>query len=200
MTEDQDLETPRSEHSHPGQRWEDQNTDGRQQGHTDVVRNRLVDMIRSRENWYRDVWLFVITLVVLVTVVTAGYSFDRARDASISSKQASEDAKKIAIDNRNFIVQINNDAAARRDESCRYFEQQEELAIRQVRRTYAFLDRLPVADRRSNLTHEIVRGLPDQYRQAQADKAPVYCDAPNVGLPEPGSKLPRQRDFSYLLR
>lgn len=204
MTDDQQIDAPQSPDSDsPGRQYGRRESDGRP--HPD--HHGAWEAVRSRDNWYRDVWLFVITVVVLATVVTAGYSFDRARSASErarsaseDSRQASEDAKKIAIDNRSFIKAINRESIARRDESCRYFERQEAIAVRQIRRTYKFLDGLTSAERRSSLTRAIVLGLPDQYRQAQADKAPSYCDDPRIGLPEPGPKLPKQRDFSFLLR
>jgi hypothetical protein len=200
VTDDEQTKRPTSPEHNPSRRWGDQNIGKRAGDEPPKNRNWFQTTVRSRDNWYRDIWLFIITVVVLATVVTAGYSFDRAREASEDSRQASDDAKKIATDNAIFIRQINRDGADRRDESCHYFEQQEALAVKQIRRTYSYLDRVAGPDRHSLLTREIVQGLPDQYRQAQADKAPKYCDEPGIGLAEPGPELPKQRDFSFLLR
>lgn len=92
------------------------------------------------------------------------------------------------------------ESADRRDQTCLLFERQHETAVVRVERTYDYLDGLKGADRTSTLTGAIVRSLHDTYQEARDSKAPHYCDVPGVGLGEPGTKLPKERLFTYLLK
>jgi len=141
-----------------------------------------------RENWYRDVWLFVITCLMLATLAISA-------DTSDEASRASGEAKKIAVANRAFISSQVEVQTQRRDEQCRFFEQQESASFKRVIASYKYLDDLPRRERHTPLTRAIVRALPDTYKEASASRAPSYCDEPGIGLPEPGPRLPKQRTF-----
>lgn len=152
------------------------------------LRSRL--KFRARENWYRDVWLLIVSGIVLYTVVI--------------STNNTQDAANLAFDNRQLLLRFESDSISRRDESCRYFELQEAAGIQRVRGTYSYLDHLPRSEWGSSLTKAIVLQLPSTYTEAVANKAPSYCNEkpgqPQVGLPETGKRLPAERDFSFMLR
>jgi hypothetical protein len=150
-------------------------------------------VIHARENWYRDVWLFIITGVVLFAVLTAS-------QAGHDAVRASNDAKALAVSNRALIDRIEKDRNARRNDTCVTAERQEATSVKAVIRTYAFLRTLPRSERGTAITRAIVRNLPMTYANAKADRAPKYCDEPGVGLPEPGPRLPQPRSFKYLLK
>lgn len=95
------------------------------------------------------------------------------------------------------LERIAAEGQERRDQTCRSLERQEEAAIVRVRRAYAYLDDLPVAERGASLTRAVITGLAGQYTEAQESVAPAFCNDPGVGLREPGPKLPKQR-FRYL--
>ena len=102
--------------------------------------------------------------------------------------------------------EVEREALERRDQNCVLFERQEISHTQRVIRTYDYLDSLPRSEYGTNLTKAIVRGLPDQYAEAAANRAPAYCNEkprePLVGLPESekfSPQLPRQRDYSHVL-
>ena len=148
--------------------------------------------IRLRENWYRDVWLFAISAIVLYVVVA------QQHNTSEATKLGKETAS-LAIANRELLKRFQSEGIKRRDESCRYFELQESVSTRRVLSTYDYLDHLPKSEWGSPLTQTIIQSLPDTYADAIANRAPDYCNDPGVGLKEPGSKLPKKRDFSFML-
>jgi hypothetical protein len=106
--------------------------------------------------------------------------------------------------------QIKAEAAMRRDENCRIFEDAERTAVERLTRTYEYLDQLPAEDRGTNLTRAVLRGLPAQEAAARAPGAPGYCR--DVRLPrgrvrvvglrdlDPPLRPPARRDFSELSR
>ena len=140
-----------------------------------------------RAGGLRLVRLVLVLVAVGVVVNSAGHVYLFVQNAArVRDTQAA-------------LERSTDEGIERRDQTCRSLERQEESAIKRVRRTYAYLGELPVADRGSNLTKAIIRGLPEQYTEAQESAAPVFCNDPGVGLREPGPKLPKKRDFRYLL-
>lgn len=121
-----------------------------------------------RENGYRDVWLLIISGLLVWAVLG-----------------------------------IASQARTQRDGQCEVFERLEVAAIVKVRTQYAYLEELPREEYGSNLTKAIVRGLPSIYRDAEASRAPAYCNEKGIGLPEVAPfvpALPQRRDFSGLTR
>lgn len=109
-----------------------------------------------RENWYRDLWLFVVTGLTLWAIL----------------------ATKAHVDD------IQREGVARRDQTCRLFERDEKAAIDQLVGTYQYLRGLSVAELKSPLNQAVAAQLDQVESNARASNAPPYCDAPGVGLPE----------------
>ena len=105
----------------------------------------------------------------------------------------------LARENRALADRIVAENRERRDQSCALSERDHLADVKRLRRTYAYLRRLPRDEWGTNLTREVVRGLPDLEREARVDVAPAFCDEPNIGLPEPDPKLPARRNFDRLL-
>jgi hypothetical protein len=109
-----------------------------------------------------------------------------------------------------LFTRLDSEGAQRRDQSCRLFEADHLADVQRLKRTYEYLDRLPVREYGSTLTREIVRSLPTLEDEARADSAPDFCDEPGakaekagadpVGLPEPDPFIPKRRDFGHTLR
>ena len=149
--------------------------------------------LRARENWYRDVWLFVLSAIVLVSVF-------QALAISGDARALSRTTGALSIRNAHLIAQVEAEISRRRNATCLLFEGQEVAAIRSVTNTYALLRQVRRKDRGSLLVVAIVRGLPAAYANAKASKPPAYCNLKGVGLPEPGPQLPKRRSFRYLLK
>lgn len=110
-----------------------------------------------RENWYRDVWLLLISAVVAWSLLAA-------------------DAER----------------ARRADQTCLLFERDYERNVMRLANTYSYLVALGPRERDSSLNRTVLAQLPDTEGAARTSKAPAYCDAPGVGLPEPNPRLPER--------
>lgn len=105
---------------------------------------------------------------------------------------------KLASDNRDAVAQIQAEGRDRRSQTCSTFESEHLQEVRQLSGTYAYLLALTPAERRSTLNRFVVKQLPELERNARSDsdnfgvRVPPYCDAPNVGLPEPDPVAPKR--------
>lgn len=91
---------------------------------------------------------------------------------------------------------FEREANARRDETCRINEHQQEQDIRRLRQAYEYLDGLPAWKRERLLRPRAARAqLASLEADAMEDDAPAYCDEPDVGLPEPDPELPPRPGF-----
>jgi hypothetical protein len=115
------------------------------------------------------------------------------------------------LDNQALLDRIQRESNARRNETCALFERQEAANIARVRGSYRYLLSLPRREWGTSLTVAVVQGLPATEREAIAARAPTYCNAEGVGLPEPPLDacrrdlpsclaLPARHDFSRLLK
>lgn len=105
---------------------------------------------------------------------------------------------------------LATEGAERRDQSCEQFEGDHLADVKRLKRTYAYLDKLPREEWGKPITVAIVQQLPELEEQARKDSAPEFCDEPGakaeargedpVGLPEPDPDVPDRRDFSALLK
>jgi hypothetical protein len=130
------------------------------------------------ENWYRDVWLLIVTIVVAWAVA--------------ASYKTSTDARDAAAANSRIIASIEREGRERRDETCRIFEAEQKSRVTQLRRTYDYVIRLTPRERASTLNKFVFLGLPQMERQAGRSVSPPYCDEPGVGLPGSPPKVPKR--------
>jgi hypothetical protein len=132
------------------------------------VRRRADDAGRSawrvllRENWYRDLWLLAITLVVTFT----------------------------AVKTLGLVQKVANESTERRHQTCTLFEKQEKAAADRLVATYAYLGSLRGGQLEDPLNRAVIASLPDVEREARASVAPAFCNAKGVGLAEPKNPLP----------
>ena len=87
---------------------------------------------------------------------------------------------------------LEQESKDRRDQNCVIQERKEADDIRQLMRTFEYLERQPpdaLTDERT-INPAIIRQLPETIREAREKDAPVYCDEPGVGLSEPGPEVP----------
>ena len=141
------------------------------------------DWRRFRQRWWlrlygppiaRDLWLIVVTILVLQSVHANGNTIDR----------------------------IEREGIERRDQTCTLFETDHLQDAQRLARTYQYLDNLTPAQRREPLNQALVAQLPETEAEARSDSAPPYCDEPGaeaekngaepVGLPEPDPILPER--------
>jgi hypothetical protein len=80
--------------------------------------------------------------------------------------------------------------AERRDQNCHLFEGDHLRDVEDLRSTYKYLNQLTAVERRTAINQAILRSLPMAEGEARVDRAPDYCDAPGVGLPEPDPVVP----------
>lgn len=84
------------------------------------------------------------------------------------------------------------EALARTDQVCRLFEQSHLDDVIQLRQTYKYIVALSPEERKSTINQFIIRQLPTTEKTARTDRAPAFCDEPNVGLPEPDPVVPKR--------
>lgn len=92
-----------------------------------------------------------------------------------------------------------DETTERRSQSCDLFEGQHLDDVKELRRTYKYIEALEPEEISSTLNQFVIRGLPELEDDARNDPAPEYCDDPNIGLPEPDPNLPPKRDYRDLL-
>lgn len=102
--------------------------------------------------------------------------------------------------NHKFVQRLDTEQAERRDQSCNIAEREHKRNVDQLKNTYRYLNTLNKEEARIQINQYIIRTLPRVEETARVDVAPKFCDAPNVGLPEPDPKLPKHKDFRYLLK
>jgi hypothetical protein len=155
-----------------------------------------------------DLVTFAAALLIIAGIIYVAANDARARH-SVESRAVSRNTVLI-IENRRLIRRIEAEGIERRDQTCTLFEGQHLADVKQLRGTYRFLARLPRSEWDEALPKAIVGNLPQLEAKARRDSAPPYCDEPGaaaeakgakpVGLPEPDPKLPKRRDFSYILQ
>lgn len=83
------------------------------------------------------------------------------------------------------IHEQNSETATRRDQLCSILEQREQTDVDALKRTYEYLAGLSVKQLGEPLNRAVLAQLPSTVRAAETPDAPLYCDDPGVGLPEP---------------
>lgn len=88
------------------------------------------------------------------------------------------------------LSQVSKEGHQRRDQTCLLFESQHLKDVRQLAATYRYLEGLSPRERTQGINPTVIAMLPQTEADARASAAPVYCDAPGVGLPEPNPRIP----------
>lgn len=97
-------------------------------------RRKTDHSLRPRENWYRDVWLFLISGVVLWAVITSVNASHDAKNAANSAEQATARLERISSQNASAILQVCSlteatvrDNLGRLDQSVHFISDPENL-------------------------------------------------------------------------
>lgn len=88
----------------------------------------------------------------------------------------------------------DQESAKRRDQQCRIDETKEAADIETLRQTYLFLERQSPQQmaEKGGIAQAVLLNLPKTERDARQPDAAAYCNAPGIGLPEPGPTIPRR--------
>jgi hypothetical protein len=125
----------------------------------------------------------IAALTVLVVMFAGGvalWALASTQEDVTTNTEAIARADAAARDAKRAIVQIEREGRERRDQTCTVFERQHRSDVRQLRRTYRYLRTVLPQERGTSLTRTIIRGLPQQEREAKRDNAPSFCDLPGV--------------------
>lgn len=97
------------------------------------------------------------------------------------------------------LSKLDREGTERRNDTCLTFEGAYLQEVTQLQRTYDFLAPMSRHEQLSTpLNRAILKGLAKQELDVRSDldyngaRVPRYCDAPNVGLPEPDPKPPKR--------
>lgn len=124
-----------------------------------------------RENAYRDVWLVILSVVLLLVAVRV-------------SDQSDKTARQVR--------EQRAEAAERRDQTCLLFERSFRDDVNQLQARYDYLLGLTPRQRRTGLNRVIFAQLPTSRAHAVASRPPPYCAPTRVGLDEPFPEVPKR--------
>lgn len=172
--------------------------------------------------WKNVVPLLALALALYAVLEVQAESEQVGRLARESGRLARENGR-LARENSQLIRKIAREGRERRDQTCRTFERDARLAVkdfadarRRYRGTVRYLQSLPPAEANTTLNRTVRQALPrtradvlSEWMEAKGAAAPPYCDKPGmkaerggavpVGLPEPNPRLPSRRTVMRLL-
>lgn len=97
------------------------------------------------------------------------------------------------------ISRVQAESKTRADQNCKIFETQHLATVERLRNTYKYLLALTPDERAlaasghgNQLNILVMRNLKQTEAEAKIDPAPIYCDKPGVGLPEPDPVVPKR--------
>ena len=85
---------------------------------------------------------------------------------------------------------VKKEGQERREQNCIWFETDHKDDVDQYRKTIEYLKGLNDQQRMESINRAVLANLGELRQEARTDRAPQYCDKPNVGLPEPDPVLP----------
>lgn len=85
---------------------------------------------------------------------------------------------------------LKDEGDARKDQTCILFEHEHAKDVRQLVQTYRYLAHLTPKQRTQGINPAVIASVPQSEDDARSSAAPAYCDAPGVGEPEPGPRIP----------
>lgn len=91
-----------------------------------------------------------------------------------------------------FYVRIQSEGRERRTQTCTIQESKQAKDVRQLKATYRYLLDLKPEERDDTINVAVLHALTETERDAHLDDAPKFCDEPNIGLPEPDTKIPQR--------
>lgn len=136
-------------------------------------------------------------LAFLWVGIAAFISYGSATDAALNAQGAAHTAQRAAQHGARLARKIEREGAQRRDQACRGLELAHKQEVKDLNRSYRFWEDPPPSFRDLLANPLVLEKLSDDIRNARSDQdgygqfVPKYCDAPNVGLPEPDPKLPK---------
>lgn len=123
------------------------------------------------------------TLVVAIALGIAAYAVHIAGKANDNAEEAVTLAKA-------QVRALALESLERRDQQCRISEQKQRADVDLLRQSYAFILHPPPG--LADLVPIALAQLAKTEKDARLDDAPPFCDAPNVGEPEPDPVVPRR--------
>lgn len=149
--------------------------------------------------------MFITSLIASYLAVQAS---NQANEAIDRTAKTAEVARDLSVQNRILLAEFRAEQLERErerveriDQSCRSDEREHLVNVRNLKQTYNILSD-PKARQLIDpglLELIVTISLPQTEEDARTDQAPEFCDNPGVGLPEPDPKVPKKRDFSFLL-
>ena len=109
--------------------------------------------LRARQNWYRDLWLLELQVVVFITVGFVVWA----------------------------LFAWSHETADRRDQNCVLFERMQQADVRRLTTTYEYLANLDKRQLVEPINRAILRNLSTTEDTVRAEKPPAYCKG-KVGL------------------
>jgi hypothetical protein len=143
-----------------------------------------------------------LAFVLLIALGVVG--FFRIEAVATDAEQAATDAEQAASGAQKTVKRQDREQKARRDQACVLFERTYREGRRSYRRdrqdfrvTRRYVERVPPAERDTQLNVAIRAGLKRQRdelrrtkREVRAQRPPKYCARPGVGLDRATPKLP----------
>lgn len=78
----------------------------------------------------------------------------------------------------------------RQDQLCTVLERDSEAQIIALKRTYDYVEKLTPKERGDGINVAVISNLERQRKETIAAAPPPFCDTGELGLPEPGPRLP----------
>ena len=143
------------------------------------------------------------TRILIAVIVAAGLAVGALlgvlASAIITNRDIADTANSAAMQSQQAVRQIKQESRGRRDQSCSLSEREHLEDIRTLRRAYRRTPKalefyLQVAPRgfRPFLRNAVYADLARLEKEARVDRAPEFCDAPGIGLPEPDPVVPKR--------
>lgn len=142
---------------------------------------------RATDAWLPRLLIVSTAVNLIAIVVLAVGSFGVVRNAlNIDDTQTALEKAEDAL------REVRRESRQRVEQDCLKEERDHLKDVKNLRRTYRFLVNYPEDQRTDPLYIALIQTLPQTESAARTDNAPLYCDEPNVGLPEPDPAVPKR--------
>ncbi len=137
-------------------------------------------------------------LVYLACFAAIFYTFMVNKDQNEETQKLAQKTEQISKNNRKAILLTQAEGIARRDQTCRGWEQAHATEVRDLERSYEFYEDPPPELAALSKSPFAAASLMEDVRDAKNDRdgygqfVPPYCDKRGVGSKEPDPALPKQ--------